>query len=720
MPDKIKVTGDFYTTKDGFGYDKYANTVIKMITDKDFPTPFTFGVFGEWGSGKTSLMRMIEEGLSKSYPEVIIPVWFNPWRYEKEKHLIIPFLRTIQYSLSKHISDNKSLPSLVVKKVRQWINRITNAAFAIASGLEGELDLKLFKLKWDVEKSVKRKDLLEQKKESEKEAKELKKYTSMYYDVINLLKEISDEEPRNLRMAVFIDDLDRCLPEKAIEVLEGIKTFLDISGYIFFIGVDRKVIEKGVKVKYKGYVVEEKTTGKDIGENVESRAGFDEIPITPSDYLEKIVQMPISLPPVDKTRVEGYLKQLLHENKSVGPYLDIIQLGLKENPRTYKRFINTLAFHSKLAVEKGCLRTNDEKQKDDKPFMTLELLVKWTILNFAFLDLMETIKNKKLLIVDIQDWIQRLDKEQQEKEGLKKTEKEIGISEAPLHLRHWLLDDKLKHILRINTNRGDRGFTKDNIDLYIQMGEFTTPSIIVKVPSAKIKVTDEGKGTEYISSATILLEAIGKMIKIPAGEFLYGKKKEKITLPGYEIGAYPVTNKEYKEFIDDNPEHDVPMHWDNKNRIYPEGKETHPVVNVSFNDAQAYCDWKTKKGNPHYTYRLPTEEEWEKAARGTDGREYPWGDEFDKNKCNTYESGIGDTTPVGNYPDGVSPYGCYDMAGNVWEWTSSDYEGEKGIKVLRGGSWDFFRGYARCANRVRFSPDFRSSDVGFRCAGTKK
>src|SRR3990172_1811478 len=119
----VDITGDFYTTVDGFGYDDYANTILGMITDARFPSPFTFGIFGEWGSGKTSLMHMIEALLGK-YPDKLVPVWFNPWRYEKEKHLIVPFLKTIQYSLTNHITSSTSLSPESKSKFEKWRDRV--------------------------------------------------------------------------------------------------------------------------------------------------------------------------------------------------------------------------------------------------------------------------------------------------------------------------------------------------------------------------------------------------------------------------------------------------------------------------------------------------------------------------------------------------------------------------------------------------------------------
>jgi formylglycine-generating enzyme required for sulfatase activity len=184
------------------------------------------------------------------------------------------------------------------------------------------------------------------------------------------------------------------------------------------------------------------------------------------------------------------------------------------------------------------------------------------------------------------------------------------------------------------------------------------------------------------------------MVKVPKGPFLYGDEKIRETIDhDYWIDQYPVTNEKYHAFIEadgyENQRYWSPEGWQWKTKHNITGPEywnderwnkgDHPVVGVSYYEAEAYAKWAGK--------RLPTEQEWEKAARGEDGRQYPWGAEFDKARCNSGESGIGHTTPVNQYPNGVSPYGCYDMAGNVWEWCSSWYERSQSQRVLRGGSW---------------------------------
>jgi len=222
-------------------------------------------------------------------------------------------------------------------------------------------------------------------------------------------------------------------------------------------------------------------------------------------------------------------------------------------------------------------------------------------------------------------------------------------------------------------------------------------------------------------------------VRVPSGEFIMGSKdgdkdekpQHEVHLGEYWMGKYPVTNAQYKAFVDASG-HRAPDGW--KKDEIPKGMEKHPVVYVSWHDAIAFCEWASQANGE--TIRLPSEAEWEKAARGTDGRKYPWGNQKpDKSLCK-YGNLFGDTDPVSAHsPAGDSPYGCADMAGNVWEWTSSickaypyrEDDGRenpqtKGDRVLRGGSWNNDVSDVRSPYRNRSGPDDAYFNIGFRCA----
>ena len=193
-------------------------------------------------------------------------------------------------------------------------------------------------------------------------------------------------------------------------------------------------------------------------------------------------------------------------------------------------------------------------------------------------------------------------------------------------------------------------------------------------------------------------------VEVPAGDYVIGRdpdatRQREVDLNAFELGRTPVTNAEYQRFVSDCGA-TAPPHWP--------ASEDHPVTFVDWHDASAYCAWAGG--------RLPTEAEWEKAARGTDGRTYPWGDEEDESRA-AIGGGLknGSTSPVGIHPDGASPYGLEDMAGNVWEWTTTEYP--PGERVLRGGSFASpGLAWASCTMRSHSRPERRQAHIGFRVA----
>ncbi len=231
------------------------------------------------------------------------------------------------------------------------------------------------------------------------------------------------------------------------------------------------------------------------------------------------------------------------------------------------------------------------------------------------------------------------------------------------------------------------------------------------------------------------------MLLIPGGSFLMGcddgpakhHPQHTVQVEAFYIDCLPVTNQEYKRFVDETsyfvPHYHVnwcdthAYNWDPEARTFPHGKAHHPVVLVTWDDALAYAQWAGK--------RLLTEAEWEHAARGPDGRIWPWGNKADIDCSNTRKAGAGSTTPVDLYaPQGDSPFGVSDMIGNVWEWTSSLFrpypydacDGREdplapGWRVLRGGSWFNDLYTARCYTRL--DGDFMFfNNIGFRCAAS--
>ncbi len=196
---------------------------------------------------------------------------------------------------------------------------------------------------------------------------------------------------------------------------------------------------------------------------------------------------------------------------------------------------------------------------------------------------------------------------------------------------------------------------------------------------------------------------------VPAGEFLYGDDNQRMSLPAFYIDKYEVTTRLYAKFLQATRQL-----WSEVSRV---GDGDRPVIGVTWEEAEAYCR--------HYGKRLPTEQEWEKAARGTDGRRYPWGNEEPTsrhahfNKCCQW-NGYGTLATVGSYEAGKSPYGLYDLAGNVWEWTSSVYNpaGKWKNGVIRGGSWVNDAAFLRSAYRTWGPPRMKLHPYffGFRCA----
>ena len=267
--------------------------------------------------------------------------------------------------------------------------------------------------------------------------------------------------------------------------------------------------------------------------------------------------------------------------------------------------------------------------------------------------------------------------------------------------------------------------------------------LLRNLPGGEPEPLAEPPGGEILSNGN------HEMVLIPAGEFTMGGNAEaelteclekfhpacqlswfldeepvhKVELDAFYIDKYEVTNAQYKACEEDGACSPPRSSLSNTRQSYYGNEEfdDHPVIQVNWHQANAYCQWRAA--------RLPTEAEWEKAARGTDGRTYPWGEELNETFANFHWQ-VGDTSAVGSYESGTSPYGVYDMAGNVWEWVSSlhapyPYRADDGrealdadgLRVVRGGGWGHEGDNSVSASyRFAYDPGSTNIDLGFRCA----
>ena len=257
------------------------------------------------------------------------------------------------------------------------------------------------------------------------------------------------------------------------------------------------------------------------------------------------------------------------------------------------------------------------------------------------------------------------------------------------------------------------------------------------------KTADQRKGVGEMETKLNAVDG-AELVLVPAGPFRMGREKpskfarispdegpeHEVTLDGFWIYRFPVTNAQFNKFTEDTG-YRVAGQWP---KFFQKGRENHPASNVAFKDAAAYCEWAQ--------VRLPSEAQWEKAARGSDGRLYPWGDRWDVSKCNVLDIGTGffdlvysvfatiryHGSEVDAYMEGASPYGCLDMLGNCSEWTRSlsrpyPYDpqdgredmGTDGERVVRGEGWSGYRELATVTHRFGLDPKFGGKlIIGFR------
>jgi formylglycine-generating enzyme required for sulfatase activity len=747
MPNpKTYILDDLPTDEDTLDFKPYIETLVDVC--KTASTPLTIGVFGTWGSGKTSLMKMVRNGIPgkcKGLPENFTVAWFDAWKYDKEETLWRAFLLSVLSAVRNKVEEGEPTEDL------DFLETMLYRAIDIEK--EGGVTIDLLKLGSKVAQGAVQIGLsfipgaaalgkiveelqkagTENIGESALDAIQRER-TKIHIEQVKFLEQFQNKF-RTLveqhvtnnggRLVVFVDDLDRCLPEKAIEVLEAIKLFVDAPGCIFVLGLDQDVIARGIEMKYK-----------ELGEKKDG----DEkrhFTIEGIKYLEKIIQLPFQIPPVEQTDMGDFVHGLTAE----WPHEEcpkIFAVGLGDNPRQIKRTVNVFLMLWNLAEKR-----KEKLEGRIKPIR----LAKVVAIQAIYPELYDLLKEAPRYLRELEEYYRQEPQEMDKRiagdvprVGLDLGEKDqeaVAKIEPPPALVNFVSRLAIRRILTLHapefSEANFSGLKPDELRLYFTL-------------------TRRAEAPKAEPAETPRQAFEPQMVRIPAGKFLMGSSPEQaqeaikdgadkswveweqpqheVELSEYSIGKYPVTNREYQAFIKDMG-YKPPQGWDVDQ--YPAEKGDHPVVYVSWEDANAFCKWLSEKTSK--AYRLPTEAEWERAARGEDGRIWSWGNEFGEKNANTVETNIGDTTSVGQFsPQGDSPYGCADMIGNVWEWCAdwfdkNEYKKRHGQKienpqgpqkgdgrVLRGGSFFSFRRDARCALRRRNLPSLSLGYYGFRVA----
>ena len=399
--------GDLPATTDELGFTPAAVALAAIVQGTErADTPLTVGVYGAWGSGKTSLMGMIHARLE---PSRCTPVWFAAWRYAQQETLWRALLLSVVEALRGVVVDSPSLAEAreglrarlddVAASLYRSVDREEPGAIEFQWGKAGTLaagaviraGFSAIPILGQITKAVEKAgealgeeayadkvlDLF-QRERTRIYREQVQSLEQFHQGLRDLVKELVTDFDR--RLVVFIDDLDRCLPEQAIGVLEAVKVFLDIEGCVFVLGVDREIIERGIRVRYKEFALSGVATGP--------------FPVAERDYLEKIVQVPFTLPPLAPAASHTFLGSRLPsiEGLTDAEQTQVAQLmtvGILRNPRKVKRSFNIFRLH--LTLDRAHGRTTPAG-----------LIAKLTVIQSSFADLYERIARDPILLRSVE------------------------------------------------------------------------------------------------------------------------------------------------------------------------------------------------------------------------------------------------------------------------------------------------------------------------------
>jgi formylglycine-generating enzyme required for sulfatase activity len=831
---------DYWTTEDNLHFSDFRPALFNILTQAQ--TPLTVGVFGPWGSGKTSLLRMLKEDVEKKRSPSLRAVWFTAWKYDRHDALWRAFILRVLDALYPRESgdapweERERIPvdKLNEKQTKQveYLDRLSRSLYRPVTWEEkggwtmawdeagkelAKLPAFLLLLAAGNEKVADKLGItpdMAKLLQREVQAQRLDQLASMEQFEATFKDALAEILGPEGRLVVFVDDLDRCLPEKAIEVLEAIKLFLEVPGTAFVLGMDRAVIERGIEARY----------GECFRREDNERAEF---PISGASYLQKIVQIPFHLPPLAVDDVGTYIAAL-EEKLPGGARLsettrEVFAHGLLPNPRQTKRALNIFRLLKEIAETREMeiawpllaktvlIQTQWPRLYADwRQYPTLVQTLEAEYAHQPFSE-KEAIRGRAALPPEGKS-------EQVSREADEASPGDGGLLAPYLHDRRtYALLERMLAFPASDEEVAEparfQGLGREQMAAYVRLAGAvgTEEQVVADIATdlwsdmlsgdraliqdamARLEaeepahdgpqhhtygerllqvMRDPAHPAKERASAGDALAQLGDprfgadawylpnedllgFVEIPKGPFTMGTRKEDIPgllerfggkrdwyehetpqhtvdLPTYYIARYPVTAAQFRAFVEGSGHE--PGDSDSLRGI-----DDHPVVWISWHEAQAYCDWLTErlrawKGTPeplasllreeNWQIMLPSEAQWEKAARGTEPRQFPWGDKQDSERANYDATGIGATNAVGCFPHGASPYEVEELNGNVWEWTRTqwqndyeDYQPDLGVDdraVLRGGAFYTDGRFVRCAFRYHVGPHGRGNYFGFR------
>ncbi|MCA9949127.1 MAG: SUMF1/EgtB/PvdO family nonheme iron enzyme [Anaerolineales bacterium] len=885
-----KYLTDRQTTTDHLNFSDFRPALETIV--QTAATPLTVGIFGPWGSGKTSLMSMVQKKIEEQPLGRVRTVWFTAWKYDRHEVLWRAFVLRVLNALypreegpglreerpivqkpgpkqAAQIAMLQRLEQSVYKEVEwqelgertiNWWQLISNSAeigVDIASvfvpGAESfKKLLNLVRSENKTDKAVQQavdavsRDVIAYHREQLFHTEQFEKTFA------EAIKEILGE---NGRLIVFVDDLDRCLPEKAIEILEAIKLFLEVPGAVFVLGMDQRVIQAGISARY----------GSLFHQQLQAHI---ELPIRGDSYLQKIVQIPFYLPAL---ATESLLEFITAQDKNLPGATDqVFAQGLYPNPRQVKRALNIFRLLQQIALAR------EERGALDAGSIAWPLLAKTVIIQTQYPDLYQLWRQVPTLLQTLEDEYTRrpLSLEEMVRGGITVPD-DADEKDAPTAAegRGGLLDPYLKNrwqyarLAQLLTFQPEDGQAREGRDKVlfaglnpIQMAAYVRlagavgataaaqEEALAAIPQDRLAqllsgdlalvqnaaaeletaepqpdgpqrgavqgqllkvLQDQSEAAQVRVSAGMALGLLGdpreevldvdkmQFCLVPPGPFWMGSEEKDNEKPlhlnaaldyEYWIGRDPVTVAQFQSFVAADGYADDAIwseaaqagYWKAgkyRDRTAPNdfGRPfdlpNHPVVGISWYEALAFCRWLTKRWQQRgrlptdWRVQLPSEAEWEKAARGgvdippspvvadtlqmterkqfeknqrpaamlfvenpQPQRRFPWDTELTPELAHYKETGIESSSAVGAFPANLSPYGVGGLSGNCYEWTRSldkryEYDpadGREAInasndsRILRGGYFGDEATWLRCASRGWLGPYRAVRYVGLR------